>query len=118
MEPVGRLLRSATEGLRRAQPTRAPMLESNELLSENDVGSHYDALVREMQRIKREVRSLRSRRAVDHGLPEPINTVAVTRRIEDSVEADIRREIAIMREEFVRLQAETDGLRDLPPAYH
>ena len=100
------------------QPTRTPMLESNELLSENDVGPHYDALVREMQRIKREVRSLRSKRAVDRGLPEPTNTVVVTRTIDDSVEVDIRREITVMREELVRLQAETDGLRDLPPAYH
>lgn len=91
---------------------------SEDLPSEIDISPDYDALVREMQRIKQEIRAVHSKRTVDHGAPEPTTTTAVARTIDDSVEAELRREIAVMRGELAGLRAETDELRDLPPAYH
>ena len=105
-------------GLFDARGVDASAPGSGDLPSESDISPDYDALVREMQRIQQEIRAVHTKRTVDYGTPEPTTATVVTRAIDDSIEAELRREMAVMRGELARLQAETDELRDLPPAYH
>ncbi|KAH9930963.1 uncharacterized protein B0H18DRAFT_952965 [Fomitopsis serialis] len=90
-----------------------------------DSRSNYDGLVREIQGLKTQLKTLRADRPnVDVVLaPSAGNlrrsTATLSRPMEAGVEEELRTEIATLRAEVARLQAETeDRHRDVPPAYY
>lgn len=114
---------SDTEGPHNAQSTEgsAPGSEtlSSEINSTIDTRPDYDTLLREMRRMKRDIRVLRKVQTVACDTPEPTRVIAVALGppIDGGVEAELRSDMAVLRAELTRLLAETEELRDLPPAY-
>ncbi|KAI0736637.1 hypothetical protein C8Q72DRAFT_14292 [Fomitopsis betulina] len=110
-----RSLRPGTINIERAYAVRcvedsAPQSET--LRSETDPRADYDSLVRELQRMREEIRE---KATVAHYTPNPTPVTAI---IDGGVEAGLRSDIAILRGGLSQLQAETEELRNLPPAYH
>lgn len=127
MEPVGEppsrqiALRLGTEHSHAGGPHNAQLMQdsapANEtLLSEIDTHPDYDTLVFQMRRLRGEIRALRANTSVAYDAPELAPAGAPS--IYGGVEAELRRDIGILRAEWSRLQAETEGLRDPPPAYN